>query len=1009
MKRFFKFALVALATAAVAVACQKPEQQPEKIALKGISLNKQAVELAIGAKETLTVKFDPENVTEKPTIEWSSSAPAVATVAEGEVTAVAAGEATITAKAGSFTATCKVTVKGEEQPEPGDFTSPDWANIGAITNGNHTFKFTKDDKFAYFYTERPKDDRFGELWGDGVGYVYYAFDFDGDLTTGEELLGNGKYEYIAYIYCFGGSADAPEIKITAEGGVAPSSYSIANVIARGSVDANGLKLEYAVPLSDLPQLPEKFTIYTWGNKSLSKVEYKYPYEAPAPVDNWDYTPSAEYLAEDNLWKAVDADHTINWALDGVTEPSDLAFKESTYSFTLEEASSGYWTTQFRIIPTTDLIMEPATSKTYQLTCKVFSSAGTKLWMKMHPDPTTHWPEAFETAGAEAPDQRISIAAGETKEIVIDINEANNFLSEPMKELLLFDFAPHEANNLIRIKDIVLKEVQGGDVSPEDPPVDNWDYTPSAEYLAASNLWNAVTGNESFYYYHCTSAAWNGEDTIADEAPFMTLNQSTYRLYYKEATAAQWQNQFFIFPKDGHFLPLDASKKYNLKVTLGTTAESAPAFFKIEKYNATHAKREGECFWEKGAFTLSNTEPVVLEYEFTGVDAENITLVFDFGGNPANTYIYIKDIIVEEVKEQVTLTDLSTINALAANADFELNAIVAASIKISDSNSAAIVTDGTNCFYLFFNPASNNTYEVGDLVNAKGQISIYNHLIESAKNPTVTVLEKGVAVPEIAPKEITSFDTFLSTNQPTGLYTATGKYVIDNSYTNLVIDGSTAKGSLSDNIDEKWAGKTVKVTGWFTGANKSGNICYLRVTEIEEVAAAGIKIDGDLSDWAGIEALSGNRPDGSSNSRIAEWKMSSDADNIYAYFKITKSKITNSRYFYVCFDFDKNESTGSTHDGIPGLEAYAVVYPAVAGSDPVAFVNGIDPQSTVYDNAGNFSEGVVTVYGVQDPASEDYVLFEMSIPRDKVGLAAGSALTVASSYNNYTTGKREVTL
>ena len=153
MKRFFKFALVALATAAVAVACQKPEQQPEKIALKGISLNKPAVELAIGAKETLTVKFDPENVTEKPTIEWSSSAPAVATVAEGEVTAVAAGEATITAKAGSFTATCKVTVKGEEQPQPGDFTSPDWANIGAITNGNHTFKFTKDDKYAYFFSE----------------------------------------------------------------------------------------------------------------------------------------------------------------------------------------------------------------------------------------------------------------------------------------------------------------------------------------------------------------------------------------------------------------------------------------------------------------------------------------------------------------------------------------------------------------------------------------------------------------------------------------------------------------------------------------------------------------------------------------------------------------------------------------------------------------------------------------------------------------------------------------
>ena len=43
---------------------------------------------------------------------WTSDKPAVATVdATGKVTAVAGGEATITAKAGDKTATCKVTVK----------------------------------------------------------------------------------------------------------------------------------------------------------------------------------------------------------------------------------------------------------------------------------------------------------------------------------------------------------------------------------------------------------------------------------------------------------------------------------------------------------------------------------------------------------------------------------------------------------------------------------------------------------------------------------------------------------------------------------------------------------------------------------------------------------------------------------------------------------------------------------------------------------------------------------
>lgn len=713
-------------------------------------------------------------------------------------------------------------------------------------------------------------------------------------------------------------------------------------------------------------------------------------------DTWDYTPSAEYLAEDNLWKAVDANHTIesfynpNWA--GEKTAPELAFKESTYKVTLPDACPVDWNAQYWIRPTEQLVLDPA--KKYSLKFTVNASTGGKFYVKLYQ-------KGVDGAWSTETNPRVELTANESYEIKLD-----DFSPITTPQDLLIDFSHHEANTTFYIKDIILK------VTGEVPQPVEWDYAPSEEYLASSNLWKAkAAGHEMYYYYNASGADWNGSDIVDSTVPFLTINQSTYELNYAAATNELWQKQFFVFPAEGNEIPFEADKTYKIKVTLGTDAVKTPGFFKLAKYNDSNVKKEGEAIWEKGNVSLAGSEPLVIESpEITGVDCSNINLMFAFGGNSADTKVYIKDIIVEEVKEQVTLTDLSTINALSANADFELNAIVAASIKISDSNSAAIVTDGTNCFYLFFNPASNNTYKVGDLVNAKGTISVYNHLIESAKNPTVTVLEEGVAVPEIAPKEITSFDTFLSTNQPTGLYTATGKYVIDNSYTNLVIDGCTAKGSLSDNIDEKWAGKTVKVTGWFTGANKSGNICYLRVTEIEEVAAAaGIKIDGDFSDWAGIEALSGNRPDGSSNSRIAEWKMSSDADNIYAYFKITKSKITNSRYFYVGFDFDKNESTGSSHDGIPGLEAYAVVYPAVAASDPVAFVNGIDPQSTVYDNAGNFAEGVVTVYGVQDPASEDYVLFEMSIPRDKVGLAAGSALTVASSYNNYTTGKREVTL
>lgn len=59
----------------------------------------------------LTVTFTPADHTDNLAVTYESSAPSVATVdASGLVTAKALGEATITAKAGSFTATCAITV-----------------------------------------------------------------------------------------------------------------------------------------------------------------------------------------------------------------------------------------------------------------------------------------------------------------------------------------------------------------------------------------------------------------------------------------------------------------------------------------------------------------------------------------------------------------------------------------------------------------------------------------------------------------------------------------------------------------------------------------------------------------------------------------------------------------------------------------------------------------------------------------------------------------------------------
>jgi len=84
-----------------------------KIELKGISLNKTTLNIKEKASETLSVKFNPTNATNKK-ITWRSSNKNIATVdANGKVTGVAAGNATITAVSndGGFVARCEVKVE----------------------------------------------------------------------------------------------------------------------------------------------------------------------------------------------------------------------------------------------------------------------------------------------------------------------------------------------------------------------------------------------------------------------------------------------------------------------------------------------------------------------------------------------------------------------------------------------------------------------------------------------------------------------------------------------------------------------------------------------------------------------------------------------------------------------------------------------------------------------------------------------------------------------------------
>lgn len=97
----------------------------------GISLSADTLSFTSLTSQTLTPTLTPSNTTDL--VSWQSSDPTVATVADGVVTAVGLGTATITARCGSHSAICTVSVSVT-------MTENDFVGI---INGNQTVSKTQ--------------------------------------------------------------------------------------------------------------------------------------------------------------------------------------------------------------------------------------------------------------------------------------------------------------------------------------------------------------------------------------------------------------------------------------------------------------------------------------------------------------------------------------------------------------------------------------------------------------------------------------------------------------------------------------------------------------------------------------------------------------------------------------------------------------------------------------------------------------------------------------------------
>lgn len=173
----------------------------QAVPVASVSLDKASLEMEVGDEETLTATISPADADIK-TISWSSDNTAVATVSDGKVKAVGAGNATITVTTtdGGKTATCAVTVT-EPAPETvpfvrmeserladmltprADFVLYPMANGEILAAGGHTTGFSPTSSAEYY-----KDGAWVAL--DGMT-ARHDMPFSVALPDGRLLIGGG--------------------------------------------------------------------------------------------------------------------------------------------------------------------------------------------------------------------------------------------------------------------------------------------------------------------------------------------------------------------------------------------------------------------------------------------------------------------------------------------------------------------------------------------------------------------------------------------------------------------------------------------------------------------------------------------------------------------------------------------------------------------------------------------------------------------------------------------------
>ncbi len=338
-----------------------------------------------------------------------------------------------------------------------------------------------------------------------------------------------------------------------------------------------------------------------------------------------------YSADSNLWKPADEDHTYSyyyapgWAQ--IDNPETVQ-NGSEYTLTLPQATTDQWQAQFFIIPTNPVVLEAA--KNYDFSVVVNTNNEIPgLTLKLT-DVNSDNNFLFT--------EREKFEAGETVYYLTNLAG----IDAPDGVKMVFDFGGNAADTEVSISRIVVKDhaIDDGTVLPDDEPEEPVTGPEEYDYNNAANMWKAadVEGGVTLGYYYAPGWA-----QIAD--PVLSHKGSEYSWTLPEATSDRWQAQIFMVPATA--IALTEDKQYDFSCVLSSTETVKPKV-KIHRFDENGSDADNAVVLLDTEITVEAGESVIVEgTALPGIAAGNIRIVLDFGGNPANSEVAVKNITLKD--------------------------------------------------------------------------------------------------------------------------------------------------------------------------------------------------------------------------------------------------------------------------------------------------------------------------------------------------------------------------